>query len=371
MAYNSGVNFSFLRNVALKGLAIFLVLSLLIGLIPADALGRVSVYNHLVPGRARLPFGETPQRSYNLSLYNLEAMFASHEVSRPKAADEFRVVVLGDSSIWGTLLRSEETLAGRLNARGMTVCGRNARFYNLGYPTFSLAKDVLILDRVLEEKPDLVIWSTTLEAFPVDKLTASPLAQNNRARLQPLLGEASSTDDQPVSFLANTLFGRRRELADWARLQLYGIPWAATGIDQDYPSRYPAADNDLEADTSFHGLKPGDDLHAALAWNVLEKGLHLAEQAGVPLILVNEPVMISNGENSDIRYNFYYPRWAYDAYREELNRRADAGGWIFVDAWDVIDRQEFTNSAIHFSPAGVGTLAEVVSDVVKGQTPCR
>lgn len=370
MAYNSGVNFSFLRNVALKGFALFLILSLLIGLLPADVLGQISIYNRLVPGRVRLPFGETPQRSYNLSLYNLEAMFASHEISQPKAGDEFRVVVLGDSSIWGTLLRPEETLAGRLNARGMTVCGRNARFYNLGYPTISLAKDVLILDRVLAEKPDLIIWSTTLEAFPADKLTASPLAENNRARLQPLLGDSYTSEDVPVSFWDNTLFGRRRELADWARLQLYGIPWAATGIDQDYPSRYPAADNDLEDDASFHGLEPGDEFHAALAWDVLEKGFDLADQAGVPLILVNEPVMISNGENSDIRYNFYYPRWAYDAYREELNRRADAGGWVFVDGWDVIERQEFTNSAIHLSPAGVNTLTELVSVVVE-QIPCR
>ncbi len=361
MAYNSGVNFSFLRNVAFKGLSLFLLLALLTGLIPADGLGRVSVYNHLVPGRARLPFGETPQRSYNLSLYNLEAMFASHEVSQAKAPDEFRVVLLGDSSIWGTLLRPEETLAGRLNALNLRMCGKDARFYNLGYPTISLAKDVLILNRALDEAPDLVIWSTTLEAFPSDKQLASPLAENNLSRLQPLLGQAVATGAGPASFWDCTLFGRRRELADWARLQLYGIPWAATGIDQDYPARFPAAEIDLEADETFHGLGPEDDLQANLAWDVLETGMAIAEQAGVPVVLVNEPVLVSNGENSHLRYNFYYPRWAYDAYRSELRSRAAARGWTILDAWDRIGMDEFTNSAIHLTAAGEGMLAEDIA----------
>ena len=55
----------------------------------------------------------------------------------------------------------------------------------------------------------------------------------------------------------NTIFSRRRELADWARLQLYGIPWAATGIDQDYPAHYPAAEIDLEPDAAFHDISRG------------------------------------------------------------------------------------------------------------------
>ena len=36
------------------------------------------------------------------------------------------------------------------------------------------------------------------------------------------------------------------------------------------------------------------------------------------MLLVNEPMLISNGANSEIRYNFFYPRWAYDEYRSML-----------------------------------------------------
>jgi hypothetical protein len=357
-------------NVAFKGLLIFLLLTVLIGDIPAGALGQVSIYNHIVPGRPRLPFGETPQRSYNLSLYNLEAMFASHEISaQPINKEEYRVILLGDSSVWGTLLKPEETLAGRLNTRALTLCGKPARFYNLGYPTISLTKDVLILQRALKEKPDLAVWVTSLEAFPADKQYASPLAANNRALVQPILGgELPAAQDS--NFFDSTLVGRRREFADWARLQLYGIPWAATGIDQDYPANYPKADVDLEADETFHNLKPGDDLYVKLAWDVLDKGMKLAGDNSLPVVLVNEPIMISNGANSNLRYNFYYPRWAYDLYRENLSGRAATAGWTYLDAWDAIPMDQFTNSAIHLTPAGEDTLAGIVAHTLV-KTPCK
>lgn len=353
------MKFPFLRNVALKGLILFFILALLIGLIPADLLGKVTLYNHLVPGRPRLPFGETPQRSYNLSLYNLEAMFASHEISAHSGeGNDFRIVMLGDSSVWGTLLHPEETLTGRLNAAALQLCGKPARFYNLGYPTISLVKDTLILQRVLQDSPDMVIWVTTLEAFPVEKQFASPLAENNRSLLKQIPGGNDPSDSPAPGLWDQTIFGRRRELADWARLQLYGIPWATTGIDQDYPARYPAADIDLEPDDTFHDLKPGDDLNAHLAWDVLEKGMAMINAAGLPALLVNEPILISNGENSHTRYNFYYPRWAYDAYRSELQKRADDAEWNYLDAWDLVSMDQFTNSAIHLTPAGEKQLAE-------------
>ncbi len=361
-----GVNFPWIRKVALKGLALFLLLGVLISAVPADALGSLSIYNHLVPGRPRLPFGETPQRSYNLSIYNLEAMFASHEISSSiDPSKEYRVILLGDSSVWGTLLKPEETLSGRLNARHLQLCEKPAHFYNLGYPTISLAKDVLILQRAFQTNPDLAIWVTSLEAFPADKQFASPLAEKNKALLQPILEVNSQTAPESDNIMNSTLFGRRREFADWARLQFYGIPWAATGIDQDYPAHYSAAEVDLQPDETFHGLKPGDNLDSALAWDVLQKGMDLAKNAGLPVILVNEPILISNGENSSIRYNFYYPQWAYAAYRMELHKQAESEGWTYLDAWDSIAMDQFTNSAIHLTPVGEDHFAEQIVEILK------
>jgi hypothetical protein len=138
-------------------------------------------------GGSDLPFGENPKQSYNLSLFDLDAMFASHVIAgTPKADDEFRVIIVGDSSVWGTLLKPEETLAGQLNADNLNACGKNVRAYNLGYPTISLTKDVMLLSYGMQYDPDLVIWMTTLDAFPLEKQTSTPLVANNVEKVREL-----------------------------------------------------------------------------------------------------------------------------------------------------------------------------------------
>jgi hypothetical protein len=74
-----------LWRVVLKALLLFAVFNLAFAGFATEQLGRLSAYNVLLPGRERFPFGEEPDRAYNLSLYNLDAMFASHVVSAPPA----------------------------------------------------------------------------------------------------------------------------------------------------------------------------------------------------------------------------------------------------------------------------------------------
>jgi hypothetical protein len=271
--------------------------------------------------------------------------------------------VLGDSSIWGTLLPPEQTLSGQLNASSM-VCGRRpVRFYNLGYPTLSLAKDLMLLEGAMRYKPNLVVWFVTLESFPVDRQLDSPIAANNMQRMEDLqvkygleLGAASLP--QP-SFLDHTIIGQRRVLADLARLQLYGVLWAATGIDQYYPEDYRPAQRDLAADERYYNFSaPGDLRPQHLAFGLLQTGQRMA--GDIPLLLVNEPILISSGENSDIRYNFYYPRWAYDAYRQMLGERSAFFGIDYLDLWNRVPETEFTNTAIHTSPEGTGLVADII-----------
>jgi lysophospholipase L1-like esterase len=355
----------FVRNVLLKGLALFLVLDLLAAALPAD-LGRLSLYNRLIPGRQRLPFGEDSSQSYNLSLFDLPAMFASHVLSAgAKPAGEFRVLVIGDSSIWGTLLRPDETLAGQLDAAGLQACGRQVRVYNLGYPTISLMKDLMVLDEAMHYQPDLIVWGTTLEAFPLDKQLSSPIVANNATRIDDLIARYGLPFDphdpalvQP-GFWGSTLIGRRRALADLIRLQLYGVMWGATGIDQSYPADFAPAQTDLETDPAFHGLLPPELDASRLAFPVLEAGLRAAGK--VPVLLFNEPMLVSSGKNSDVRYNYFYPRWAYDQYRQQLSEVAKSGGWWYLDLWDLVPAGQFTNSAIHLTPAGESLLADRIA----------
>jgi len=335
-------------------------------------LGKLSLYNSVFPGRERFPYGEVHE-SYSLSLFDIDAMFASHVITvTEKKTDEYRVLLIGDSSVWGTLLKPNETLAGQLNANPVTACGKVVHAYNLGYPTISLTKDLLILDEAMQYQPDMIVWLVTLEAFPKDKQLTSPIVANNAERVQQLITNyhLPITNEPELvnpSKWDQTFMGQRREIADLLRLQIYGALWASTGIDQIYPEDYARAQIDLEPGDEFHGLTSDDrpSFQDALAFDVLEAGLSAAP---VPTLLVNEPTLISNGANSDIRYNFFYPRWAYDEYRQLLTERSAAHGWNYFDVWDLVPMQEFTNSAVHLTPTGEALLTSKVAEAI--QTTC-
>jgi hypothetical protein len=297
-------------------------------------------------------------------------MFASHVLAgTTKTADEYRVFLVGDSSVWGTLLKPEQTLAGQLNANPISACGKTIKAYNLGYPTISLTKDLMILDRAKQYQPDMIIWLTTLEAFPKDKQFESPLVANNAERIRDLIFKYelnASPKDSALKYLSKqdqTIVSQRRAVADLIRLQLYGALWASTGIDQIYPKDYERAQTDLEASTDFHGLTTLSD---TLAIDVLDAGMHAVP---VPTILVNEPMLISNGVNSDVRYNFFYPRWAYDAYRAQLTELATQQNWRYLDLWNLVPASGFTNSAIHLTPSGEALLANRIAEAI--QSTCK
>ncbi|HSK67496.1 MAG TPA: hypothetical protein VK888_11230 [Anaerolineales bacterium] len=354
-----------LSGILLKTALLFVLFNVAFVFIKDVPFGNLTLYNSIIPGRERFPFGETRQ-SYNLSLFDLDAMFASHKLAgTKKEPHEYRVLLIGDSSVWGTLLTPEQTLAGQLNAGQVNACGKTVRAYNLGYPTISLTKDLLILNQARQYEPDLIVWLTTLEAFPKERQLSSPIVASNPEPVEQLItnyGLSLDPDDPALvrpSAWEQTFVGRRRAVADLVRLQVYGMLWAATGIDQVYPEDYEPAQTDFEAgDDTFHGLTT---LENALAFDVLEAGMSVAPK----VMLVNEPILVSNGTNNDIRYNFFYPRWAYDQYRSLLQGLADENGWKYLDLWDTVPANEFTNSAIHVTPAGEALVAREIAAAIQ------
>lgn len=360
----------FVLRVLVKAAILFALFNVLFAILqPMAFIGGISLYNNLFRGRERLPYGEDDQ-AYNLSLNNLPAMFASHVVSQAKAKDEYRVFLMGDSSDWGILLKPEETLAGWINAADYRLAdGRKVRAYNLGHPIMSLTKDLMLLDTAMRYEPDLVVWLTTLESFPRDKQLFPPIVQNNAEQVKNLITTYSLKLDvndarfvEP-DFLDLTIVGQRRELADWMRLQAFGVMWTTTGIDQLYPTEYERRSEDFDEDLSWQSFSaPTDFTEDDLAFDVIQAGVKRVGQ--VPILLVNEPMFISQGKNSDLRYNFWYPRWAYDQYREQYQALADEKDWHYLDVWDIIDGAEFTDSPVHLTPAGSQQLSEVVAPAI-------
>ena len=354
-------------RVAIITLALFVACNVIFAALnPLEALGHLSLYNVILPGRERLPYGEDAARSYNLSTYNLPAMFASHVIARPKAADEFRVIVIGDSGTWGWLLNNPDTLAGQINAQHLTTAdGKRVVAYNLGYPVLALSKDVMILQEALKYQPDLIVWPVTLESFPRAKQIFPSVVQNNAPRMRALIDRYQlNLDPNDPRFVApdfwgRTIVGQRRSLADWLRLQVLGFSWAATRIDQALPAEIKLRQSDFEKDVSWQDFKePVTLTENDLAFDVLGAGLTMA--GNVPVLVINEPMFISSGQNSDLRYNSFYPRWAYDQYHALLNDKAAANQWHYLDLWDSIAPDEFTDTPVHLTPAGTAQYAKRV-----------
>jgi hypothetical protein len=375
IAPDKQIDWRMIGRVVAKAALLFLALNVLFAACrPLDALGNISLYNVVFPGRERLPYGEVPADDFNLTVNNLSAMLAAHVVDQPQATDELRVLLIGDSGTWGWFLDNEDTLAGQLNARDLRASdGRRIVIYNVAYPVMSLMKDLLLLDVALERtQADLIIWPVTLQSFARDRQLEHPLLHESAWRARALIERydlALDRDDPRFtdrSFLQETMIGRRRDLADWLKLQAWGLAWAASGHDQAVPDEITLRRSDFEADESWLDIPEERPLtEDDLAFDVLYAGV---ERAGaIPVVIVNEPIFISSGINSDIRYNAFYPRWAYAQYRQMLSRAATTAGWTYFDLWDAIPPQEFTDTPVHLTPDGTRMVADIVEEFLHQQ----
>lgn len=361
---NTNVNF-YIR-VSLKALLLFIAFNVVLLFVdPMPVVTRLSVYNWLVPGRERLPFAEHPDREFSVTVNDLDAMFASHQVhGQPKAVDEYRVFIFGDSAAWGWKLRPEETVAGAMNARNLILPdGRRVRVYNLAYPKGSVTRDLLLLDYAVRYRPDMIVWLISFAPLNSEARGNHPLEQGNGALMRSLITRYSlkiSPDSMwELGLRDRTLFGRRRKgIADVLRLQLYGLPWAATGIDHDYFSPYDRVRRDLQEGELYYGIPPKMLTEDDIAFDVIAAAHELAGEH--PLLIVNEPILIADGKNSDVRYNNVYPRWIFDQYRALMLNKSAQEGWNYLDLWDLIPPDQFTDSEFHMTPDANRVLARSI-----------
>ena len=221
----------------------------------------------------------------------------------------------------------------------------------------------------MEHEPDLILWLVTLDALPIDKQLFPPLVQNNVDSMRTLIAQHELNIDAndgrfiTPTFWEQTIVWQRRNLADLLRLQLYAPLWHTTSIDQAIPADFDLRRSDFDDDVSWESFAEPNTLTAdMLAFDVLHAGMATAENT--PIILINEPIFISDGQNSDLRYNSFYPRWVYDQYRTLLAEEAAAHDWTYVDLWDAVSPEEFTDTPVHLTAAGTNQLTtQIIQEI--------
>src|SRR5574341_1698283 len=153
---------------------------------PVRALVNLNTWDLLGRSRARLAY---PSDFQNGQL-PLESLLGAHAISDTKNAEEYRVVLLGESGIAGWGLPDEDTLAAQLTETNIRIQGKRLAAYNLAYPQPSAARDLLALDAALDYQPDLIIWFVTPAALDDSTEIIGPnrvFFDLNRARLEEIV----------------------------------------------------------------------------------------------------------------------------------------------------------------------------------------
>lgn len=354
-------------RILVKGIIVFLLVEFVFLSFHPD-LNLLNVYAPLELKRTRFPTSTNAPEDAALDVGNLDAMFASHIVSRPKANDEFRVLLLGDSAMWGFFLQPEQTLSGQLNALSLTCGNKKIQVYNLSYPRSSATKDLMILDEAMNYQPDLIVWPVTLYTLMPKTRVDHWLITQNPDELYRLDARFHFLPRNfPPESLSDKTLGPQRSLFRVLRYQLYSLVNLATGSDQ-IQTTYDNVPTELHSNLNFEGMNPPTVLPRQISIDQVQDFYLLAKN--VPVILVNEPIMITtNAPNSDVRYNYYYPRWVYDQYRQILGEAAAQNGWNYLDLWDRFSYEYYTNTPLHLNPKGEQLLAEAIAPSIQKACP--
>jgi hypothetical protein len=357
--------FSPLR-VLIKALCLFVVVNIVYALVNPPV-SNLSGYNSLFPGRTRLPFGISGD-PYTAAVDDVNTMFASHAISAGKKSKEFRVALIGDSSVWGENLNADEVISEQWNKLNLQCGNKTVKTYNLGYPHPSVIKDLVILDKVVEYDPDLIIWFVTLNTLISQRV--NPFLTANHERVAKVLNAYDISFKQGRNFIKEkpdffekTLIGQRSKLARQIKLQMLGIIWTATGADKNVSSEDYFPNQKIDDDPRYHGMQPPDDVVTMLLFSAIGAGQGIADP--VPVLIVNEPIFISGEVNDLVRYNLPYPRWAYDQYRNAIGQQAQTARWNYLDLWNAVPPEYFADAGLHLSTKGEQLLIDQINPTLE------
>ncbi len=221
-----------------------------------------------------------------------------------------------------------------------------------------------ILDAALRYQPDLVIWFVTAMSFRniLESGQDNTFLEINRTRLKRLTDEYGLQD----------WFDARMPPEPWWR------PWIAIQNPDAasvwfnalfYPFSVPSwgqttrrlGSEPIPAKPRYASDHPAFKPMPGETWQFVLVGRSLAERVGAKLLLVNEPILVGSGPNSDVNYNLLYERALYDNYHQALAAFAGHHTLWYLDLWNTIPRPSFTDTAFHLDEAGWARVAELLA----------
>ncbi len=362
-------------RVFVKAAALFVILNaalLFTGIDPTVAVMRFNTWG--VSGQPGTPRLSVPN-VYLRGQMPLEALLAAHQIAyTPKASDEFRVIVLGDSAQWGAGLNVDETLSAQLTARNVRINGKRLVVYNLAYLGPNVPRDVLILDAATRYQPDLIVWFVTAvgfsSAYNATDTDFQTFFRLNRPHWEQLLTRfdqrAVGADLllPPLSALDRLLpFHAQDALPVWIDLLLLPFMPDASVRTAAYPDAKRVIHRPIPAQVAYQGgdgtLGSADDP----LWQFVRIGQTLSAQSGARLLVINEPMFISaqSGENA----NTLITRRSYDTYHSAISRFATAHSLWYADLWDLIPPQKFTDTVFHADGSAWSAVAERLAAIIQ------
>jgi hypothetical protein len=371
-------------RVLIKAIVLLIICdALLIALRVPTAIDRWSIYRAFTPPTSRLGLA---LQIGDPAWWTLDPLLAAHEIAQPKAPDEYRVILLGDSATFCLYCPTRESIPQALTDLGATIDGKQVRAYNLAYPGSDWLKDSLILKHALKYEPDAIVWLVTAKGSGDQPLPQEPeahlITHLNAAEL-PALARAYNLTTWETQRYADadawyqqSIWTHGGRLREWLVLLARTIRSTLIQPGKDLTDDYlfpgpPVTSQPIRSIAEINSSLPGYDVMPNRQWDLLRAGQQMAREASVPLLIVNEPIYVGGGANSDVNYNSFYERALYDRFRAALTDFVAQHDLHYLDLWNVQPPENFSNTSLHYNAEGNRLVADEIMQGLQSLTDSR
>lgn len=365
-------------RVLIKAIGLLLIFDALqIALNLAGAVDQWSIYRALTPPTDRLGLAN---QIGDPIWWTLDPLLAAHKIAQPKAADEFRVIFLGDSATFCLYCRSTEAIPALFTEFDARLDGKRAVGYNLAYPGSDWLKDILILKHALAYQPDAIVWLVTAKGAGDQPLPQEPdahlITRLNAGELPSLARQYDFDTWETERYAAadawyeRSIFTHGGRYRDWLILLARSLINAAVYPGRDLTQEYllpgePVTAKPVQAVAEINSALPGYDVFPNRQWALLRVGRQLAHDARVPLLIVNEPIYVATGPHTEVNYNSFYERNLYDRFRAALADFVRQNALPYLDLWNALPAEDFSNTSLHYNLSGNRLVAAEILTALK------